>query len=98
MSKQNQNDETFWEKAMRKTTNEPLVPIGALATVLFLGAGLNAFHSGEKKKAQMLMRGRVFAQGFTVLAMCAGAYFGMKPHDRPQNMEQKMAKAENKNI
>ena len=46
----------------------------------------------------MMMRGRVLAQGFTVLAMCVGAYFGMKPHNRPINMEQKMAKAENKNL
>jgi hypothetical protein len=31
--------------------------------------GFKAFRSGEKHKAQMLMRGRVFAQGFTVMAM-----------------------------
>jgi hypothetical protein len=36
------------------------------------------------------MRGRVAAQAFTVIAMGVGAYLGMKPHNRPVNMEQKM--------
>ena len=36
------------------------------------------------------MRGRVAAQAFTVIAMGVGAYLGMKPHNRPENMEQKM--------
>lgn len=33
------------------------------------------------------MRGRVFAQGFTVVAMALGTYFGMKPIDRPKTYE-----------
>jgi hypothetical protein len=38
----------------------------------------------------MLMRGRVLAQGFTVLAMGIGAFYGMKPHDRPSTYEEKL--------
>lgn len=38
------------------------------------------------------MRGRVAAQAFTVIAMGVGTYLGIKPHDRPVNMEQKMEK------
>ena len=55
-------------------------------------AGFNAFHSGNKVKAQYLMRGRVVAQAFTVIAMGLGAYLGAKPHDRPKSMEDKMAR------
>lgn len=36
------------------------------------------------------MRGRVIAQGVTVVALGIGGYFGMKPHDRPKTMEEKM--------
>lgn len=81
-------DESFYEKAVRKTKNEPLVPFGALLTTGFLIAGFRSFTQGRKHQAQMLMRGRVLAQGFTVIAMGVGAFLGMKPHDRPQNMEQ----------
>lgn len=60
-------------------------------------SGFRAFQRGDKQRSQVLMRGRVAAQAFTVIAMGIGAYLGMKPHNRPENMEQKMenmAKAE----
>lgn len=81
-------DESFFEKVVRKTKNEPLVPLGALVTTGFLLAGFRSFTQGRKHQAQMLMRGRVLAQGFTVIAMGVGAFLGMKPHERPQSMEE----------
>lgn len=30
------SEESYWEKGIRKLKSEPLVPIGALATVIFL--------------------------------------------------------------
>lgn len=42
------------------------------------------------------MRGRVAAQAFTVIVMGITAYMGMKPHTRPENMEQKMEQMEAK--
>lgn len=63
---------------------------GAAATVFFLLSGLRSFYSGNRIQAQQLMRGRVVAQGFTVVAMAAGAFYGIKPHDRPKTMEEKM--------
>ena len=77
MSK-NEEVETFTEKLYRKCSAEPLVPIGTLVTVGFLYKGLRAFHANEGRKAQLLMRGRVIAQGFTVVAMCCGAFMGKK--------------------
>ena len=41
------------------------------------------------------MRGRVVAQGFTVVVMLIGSYFGVQPHDRPKSMEEKMERANN---
>mmetsp|Transcript_38313 Transcript_38313/g.28218 ORF Transcript_38313/g.28218 Transcript_38313/m.28218 type:complete len:97 (+) Transcript_38313:77-367(+) len=82
-----ESKETYFEKAVRKCTNEPLVPIGALVTTAFLVQGLRAFHSGQKKVAQQLMRGRVVAQMFTVIAMGFGAYAGFRPSSNPKNIE-----------
>lgn len=57
--------------------------------------GLRAFNRGDKLASQTAMRWRVYAQGFTIMAMCAGALYGIKPHDRPQNMEQKLDRIHN---
>jgi len=78
--------ETFVQKLTRKFKAEPLVPIGALATVACLVGGLRAFQHGNAVTAQSLMRGRVLAQAFTVLVMTAGASMGLKPASRPVNM------------
>ncbi len=85
------NDEPFFDKLIRKCTNEPLVPVGTLATCFFLIQGLSAFKQGHKARAQLLMRGRVLAQAVTVVAMASYAFLGMKPHDRPANMEEVLA-------
>ena len=66
--------ETFREKVVRKFTKEPLVPLGAAITVGCLTMGLRAFHDGDQMQAQKLMRGRVVAQGCTVVIMLMGAY------------------------
>ena len=36
------------------------------------------------------MRGRVVAQGFTVLVICIGGFVGFKPHNRPKTFEDKL--------
>ena len=75
----NSPSETFMEKLNRKVSSEPLVPIGCLATVAFLGAGLRAFNQGQAGRSQMLMRGRVLAQGFTVLYIYTHTYIHTSP-------------------
>ncbi|XP_054647905.1 HIG1 domain family member 2A, mitochondrial [Dunckerocampus dactyliophorus] len=67
-------DETFKEKFIRKTKDNPFVPIGCLGTAGALMFGLRAFHQGKTRQSQMLMRGRIFAQGFTVVAIVIGVF------------------------
>jgi hypothetical protein len=86
------NDEPFFDKLIRKCSNEPLVPLGTMATCFFLVQGLSAFKQGHKARAQLLMRGRVLAQTVTVLAMASYAFLGLKPHDRPANVEEILGK------
>ncbi|XP_041846274.1 HIG1 domain family member 2A, mitochondrial [Melanotaenia boesemani] len=67
-------EETFKEKFLRKTRENPFVPIGCLGTAGALIYGLRAFHQGKTRQSQMLMRGRIFAQGFTVVAIIVGVF------------------------
>ncbi|XP_011166197.1 HIG1 domain family member 2A, mitochondrial [Solenopsis invicta] len=65
-------NETIWQKAKRKTQENPLVPIGALATVVALSVGLVSFYKGKRGMQQKMMRARVGAQAFTIICMVAG--------------------------
>ncbi|XP_031713598.1 HIG1 domain family member 2A, mitochondrial [Anarrhichthys ocellatus] len=71
-------DETFKEKFLRKTKENPFVPIGCLGTAGALIYGLRAFNQGKTRQSQMLMRGRIFAQGFTVFAIIVGVFTTVK--------------------
>lgn len=64
--------ETIYEKAKRKTRENPLVPIGCFATTAALTYGLISFVRGKTQMQQYMMRTRVAAQGFTIICIVAG--------------------------
>ncbi|OQV16676.1 hypothetical protein BV898_09187 [Hypsibius exemplaris] len=66
--------ETFREKAYRKTMANPLVPIGILTTTMVLGYGLWCMRKGNQQMSQYMMRARVAAQAFTIIALVGGVY------------------------
>ncbi|KAI4893545.1 hypothetical protein NFI96_034347, partial [Prochilodus magdalenae] len=73
-------EESFQDKFIRKTKENPFVPIGCLGTAGALMYGLRAFKQGKTRQSQMLMRTRIFAQGFTVVAIIVGvAAAALKP-------------------
>ncbi|CAG7698159.1 unnamed protein product [Allacma fusca] len=61
---------------MDKLRENPFVPIGATATVAALVTGLYHLNTGNTRKSQLMMRARVLAQGFTVVAMLGSVYLG----------------------
>ncbi|KAJ8247163.1 hypothetical protein GJAV_G00259480 [Gymnothorax javanicus] len=65
-------EEGFKDKFIRKTKENPFVPIGCLGTAGALTYGLIAFKQGKTRQSQLLMRARILAQGFTVLAIVVG--------------------------
>ncbi|TRY54656.1 hypothetical protein DNTS_031197 [Danionella cerebrum] len=67
-------EEGYKEKLIRRTMENPFVPIGCLATVSALGFGLRAFLQGQTQQSQRMMRARIFAQGFTVVAILTGVF------------------------
>ncbi|XP_053423243.1 HIG1 domain family member 2A, mitochondrial [Nycticebus coucang] len=66
------NTESFKEKFLRKTRENPVVPIGCLGTAAALTYGLYCFHLGHSQRSQLMMRTRIAAQGFTVTAILLG--------------------------
>ncbi|XP_003404940.1 HIG1 domain family member 2A, mitochondrial [Loxodonta africana] len=74
------DSESFKEKFLRKTCENPLVPLGCLGTAAALTYGLYCFHRGQSHRSQLMMRTRILAQGFTVAAVLVGmAVSAMKP-------------------
>lgn len=65
-------DEGFKDKFIRKSKENPFVPIGCLGTAAALTYGLIAFKQGNTRHSQLLMRTRILAQGFTIAAILVG--------------------------
>jgi len=59
---------------MRKLRRNPWVPLGAAATAATLVVASIKMRRGESQKMNHWLRARVAAQGFTILAICGGAY------------------------
>ncbi|KAL5471498.1 hypothetical protein EMCRGX_G029621 [Ephydatia muelleri] len=74
----NQPPEKTGSKFVRRAKENPLVPLGCLATVGALTYGLLQFKRGNMKKSQQAMRLRVLAQGGTVLALIGGILLASK--------------------
>ncbi|KAK1161268.1 HIG1 domain family member 2A-like [Acipenser oxyrinchus oxyrinchus] len=73
-------EEGFNDKFIRKTKENPFVLIGCFGTACALTYGLIAFRRGKTRQSQMMMRARIFAQGFTVFALLFGvASTALKP-------------------
>ncbi|XP_025201468.1 HIG1 domain family member 2A, mitochondrial [Melanaphis sacchari] len=67
--------EDVGNKFLRKFKENPFVPIGALVTVGFLGVGLKSMYDGNRVRSQMMMRGRIAAQGVTIIAILGGLFY-----------------------
>ncbi|XP_015597610.1 HIG1 domain family member 2A, mitochondrial [Cephus cinctus] len=67
--------ESTKDKIIRRCKENPFVPIGAVATVTAFLVGINSFRKGDKIMSQKMMRARVFAQSFTIVAMVGGVFF-----------------------
>ncbi|XP_031842485.1 HIG1 domain family member 2A, mitochondrial [Nomia melanderi] len=74
--------ETFLEKAKRKTKENPLVPIGTLATISALSYGLYSFSKGDRVMSQYMMRARVGAQAFTICCMVGGYIIAVRKQEK----------------
>ncbi|CAG5124978.1 unnamed protein product [Candidula unifasciata] len=72
------------EKLIRKTKENPFVPLGVIFTTVVLTVGISTMRSISGRKSQMLMRMRVGGQAFAIFAMLAGIYFKTKSEKASQ--------------
>ncbi|KAI1806339.1 mitochondrial hypoxia responsive domain-containing protein [Daldinia bambusicola] len=80
-----QYKETGFQKVSRKLREEPLIPLGALLTVLAVVNAWRAMRRGDHAQVQRMFRARIGAQAFTVMAMVAGgAYYGADREKRKE--------------
>ncbi|KAG9490616.1 HIG1 domain family member 2A, mitochondrial [Eleutherodactylus coqui] len=71
---QTPHEEEVGNKFVRKVKENPIVPLGLLATAGVLGYGLINFKDGKSQKSQAIMRARIISQGLTV-AILMGSVF-----------------------
>ncbi|KAK3072749.1 Respiratory supercomplex factor 1, mitochondrial [Teratosphaeriaceae sp. CCFEE 6253] len=77
--------ESRWQKLSRRLTEEPLIPLGCLLTCWALFEATRSMRSGDRHRTNRMFRRRIYAQGFTILAMLAGsAYWEGDRHKRGQ--------------
>lgn len=60
-------------------SQQPLVPIGCVATAYFLASGIKSFRDRDPVKSQRMMKARVMAQFATLL--CFVGYLGVEKLD-----------------
>ncbi|KAK5135096.1 Respiratory supercomplex factor 1, mitochondrial [Meristemomyces frigidus] len=68
-------DENRWSKLKRRLTEEPLIPLGCALTCWALVEATRSIRSGDKNRTNRMFRRRIYAQGFTIVAMFAGSVY-----------------------
>ncbi|ERF75924.1 hypothetical protein EPUS_01290 [Endocarpon pusillum Z07020] len=73
------NPEFFEEKRMaklaRRIREEPLIPLGVAATCYALYQAIRSSQVGDHHRTNRMFRARIYAQGFTLLAMVGGSIY-----------------------
>jgi hypothetical protein len=62
-------------KLWRRLKEEPLIPIGCAATVYALYQATKSIRHGDHHQTNRMFRARIYAQGFTLVALVAGSIF-----------------------
>lgn len=88
-------EESRSQKLFRKIRQEPLIPLGCLATSYALYQASRSIRAGNPVRTNKMFRARIYAQGFTLAAIVAGSYFykdeRMKRKDFEGKLEEKKA-------
>ncbi|KAF2172195.1 hypothetical protein M409DRAFT_17435 [Zasmidium cellare ATCC 36951] len=68
-------EESRWQKLKRRLVEEPLIPLGCALTCWALYEATKSIRSGDKHRTNRMFRRRIYAQGFTTLAMIGGSVY-----------------------
>jgi hypothetical protein len=79
--------EGFLQKTLRRSIEEPLIPLGLVLTcAAFVGAA-RAIRKQDHARANLMFRRRIYAQGFTVVVMVAGSYYWRDERAKRKELE-----------
>jgi hypothetical protein len=68
-------EESRSQKLFRKIRQEPLIPLGCLATCYALFQAAQSIRAGNPTRTNRMFRARIYAQGFTLVCIVAGGLF-----------------------
>ncbi|KAI9797706.1 MAG: Respiratory supercomplex factor 1, mitochondrial [Piccolia ochrophora] len=91
-------NENRWQKFGRRLKEEPLVPLGCILTCYALYNATKAMRRGDHHEVNRFFRYRIYAQGFTLLAVVAGGLYYKQDRQKRKKYEGLVAekKAEEK--
>lgn len=79
------------EKLVYRSKQQPLVPLGCLATTAAVIMAAKGVRTGNAPKAQFWFRWRVGLQGFTLVALVFGSIYYDKAFSAAQKTEEELA-------
>ncbi|KAF2717612.1 hypothetical protein K431DRAFT_341243 [Polychaeton citri CBS 116435] len=68
-------EESRFAKLKRRVIEEPLIPLGCALTCWALYEATKAIKTGDHHRTNRMFRRRIYAQGFTILAMVVGSAY-----------------------
>ncbi|KAE9366672.1 hypothetical protein N431DRAFT_487205 [Stipitochalara longipes BDJ] len=68
-------EENRWQKFSRRLKEEPLIPLGCVLTCVALFGASRSIRAGDHNRTNRMFRARIYAQGFTLVAMIAGSMY-----------------------
>ncbi|MCJ1230716.1 Respiratory supercomplex factor 1, mitochondrial [Toensbergia leucococca] len=68
-------EENRMQKLWRRLKEEPLIPIGCALTCYALLNATRSIRAGDHARTNRMFRARIYAQGFTLVAMVAGSMY-----------------------
>ncbi|CEN61814.1 hypoxia induced protein conserved region-domain-containing protein [Aspergillus pseudodeflectus] len=81
-------EETPLQKFRRRLKEEPLIPIGCAATCYALYRAYRSMKAGDSVEMNRMFRARIYAQGFTLLAVVAGGMYYKTERKQRKEFEQ----------
>lgn len=81
-------EETPLQKFGRRFKEEPLIPLGCAATCYALYRAYRSMKAGDSVEMNRMFRARIYAQAFTLVAVCAGGMYFRTERKQRKEFEQ----------
>lgn len=79
--------ESSFRRILRRGREEPLIPLGMVLTVAAFSGAARAIKARDHARANIMFRRRIYAQGFTLLAIVAGSLYLKGDREKKKEVE-----------